>query len=230
MAYTPTIWKEGRMTTQQKVDALNHMETQYTQGTSYLGTITHSERYYTKTQMDAKYFSAATDGPGSGLVCETIDGQTAADILNAAVDSGLICFYESATPPAGWYLCNGQNGTPNLLDKFIIGAGITYSPGDTGGSNTTTVTGTVTVTDHALTVDEMPEHYHVVNDYYGTTLVACNVYVVSMYLLIYATLTSREQTTSSVGSGVVHTHYSSFAGDIQEKRPPFHALAPIMRG
>jgi len=43
-----------------------------------------------------------------------------------------------ATIPAGWALCDGANNTPNLLDKFVMGAGDTasntYGVGNTGGS------------------------------------------------------------------------------------------------
>ncbi len=38
--------------------------------------------------------------------------------------------------PDGYALCNGLDGTPDLRDKFIIGAGGTLNPGDTGGANT----------------------------------------------------------------------------------------------
>jgi hypothetical protein len=40
--------------------------------------------------------------------------------------------------PAGWALCNGNNGTPNLLDKFVVAAGNTYSVGAVGGATTHT--------------------------------------------------------------------------------------------
>ena len=36
--------------------------------------------------------------------------------------------------PTGWAICNGNSGTPNLLDKFIVGAGSGYAVGATGGS------------------------------------------------------------------------------------------------
>ena len=36
--------------------------------------------------------------------------------------------------PSGWALCNGQNGTPDLRDRFIIGAGSTHRAGTTGGN------------------------------------------------------------------------------------------------
>jgi microcystin-dependent protein len=37
--------------------------------------------------------------------------------------------------PAGWALCDGADGRPDLRDRFIIGAGSTYAPGDTGGTS-----------------------------------------------------------------------------------------------
>ena len=42
------------------------------------------------------------------------------------------------TIPAGWALCNGSNGTPNLTDRFVRGAGVSFDPGDTGGNITHT--------------------------------------------------------------------------------------------
>ncbi len=42
--------------------------------------------------------------------------------------------------PANFRLCDGQNGTPDLRDRFVVGAGSGYTPGDTGGSNQVTLT------------------------------------------------------------------------------------------
>lgn len=39
-----------------------------------------------------------------------------------------------AAVPSGWALCNGTNGTPDLRDRFVVGAGSTYAVGATGGS------------------------------------------------------------------------------------------------
>lgn len=51
----------------------------------------------------------------------------------------IILWYGSiASIPDGWLLCNGANGTPDLRDKFIVGAGDTYSVDDTGGNATHT--------------------------------------------------------------------------------------------
>jgi len=37
--------------------------------------------------------------------------------------------------PVGWKLCDGNNGTPDLRDKFIIGAGNTYPVDAVGGNS-----------------------------------------------------------------------------------------------
>lgn len=37
--------------------------------------------------------------------------------------------------PSGWALCNGSNGTPDLRGRFIIGAGGSYNPGNTGNGS-----------------------------------------------------------------------------------------------
>lgn len=41
-----------------------------------------------------------------------------------------------ASIPSGWALCNGGSGTPNLTDKFVIGAGNSYAVGASGGATT----------------------------------------------------------------------------------------------
>jgi len=35
--------------------------------------------------------------------------------------------------PGGWLLCDGNNGTPDLTDRFVIGAGDTHAPNASGG-------------------------------------------------------------------------------------------------
>lgn len=53
---------------------------------------------------------------------------------NGLVPRGVIAMWRGTTPPAGWALCNGQNGTPDLRDRFIVGAGGGYAVGTTGGA------------------------------------------------------------------------------------------------
>lgn len=66
-------------------------------------------------------------------------------------------------PLAGWALCDGSNGTPNLRDRFIVGAG-NKAPGSTNPGSTLEVPTAGqhvhTVTGHALTVEQLPAHNH----------------------------------------------------------------------
>jgi len=41
--------------------------------------------------------------------------------------------------PAGWTLCDGTEGTPDLRDRFLLGAGGDRNPADVGGSDEWTV-------------------------------------------------------------------------------------------
>jgi microcystin-dependent protein len=53
--------------------------------------------------------------------------------------------------PAGWELCNGSNGTPDLREKFIRGAPPGENPGTLGGHLT-----------HNHTYTEIPSHTHTI--------------------------------------------------------------------
>jgi microcystin-dependent protein len=68
------------------------------------------------------------------------------------IPKGGIIMWSGATGsiPEGWALCDGTNGTPDLRDRFIVGAGSSYSVGATGGEAT-----------HTLSIAEIPSHTHV---------------------------------------------------------------------
>ncbi|WP_250630548.1 hypothetical protein [Rhodoflexus caldus] len=77
-------------------------------------------------------------------VSGTINGNGTVPIGGIIMWSGSI-----ASIPAGWSLCDGSNGTPDLRDRFIVGAGSSYAPGNIGGANQV-----------ALSAAEMPAHNH----------------------------------------------------------------------
>lgn len=54
------------------------------------------------------------------------------------VPAGIIFLWQGAIGniPPGYALCNGANGTPDLRDRFVVGAGDTYAVDETGGGTT----------------------------------------------------------------------------------------------
>jgi microcystin-dependent protein len=99
--------------------------------------------------------------PSGGTTALYCDGAGAgAAVINVTppgVPSGAILAWSGsiATIPAGFVICDGTNSTPDLRDRFIVGAGTTYAVDATGGANTVT-----------LTTDQLAGHTHTVS---GTT-------------------------------------------------------------
>lgn len=57
--------------------------------------------------------------------------------------SNIICLWAGAIVdiPAGWSLCDGNGGRPDLRNCFIVGAGAAYNPNDTAATNVATNAG-----------------------------------------------------------------------------------------
>ena len=88
---------------------------------------------------------------GSGQVLLSAGGSNTPTWGNAFV-AGMIMLWSgsSASIPSGWLLCDGTSSTPDLRNRFVVGAGSTYAVGATGGSADAVVvshTHTATVTD-----------------------------------------------------------------------------------
>jgi len=73
------------------------------------------------------------------------------NVLFAFVPRGIICMWSGVgeSIPNGWNICDGTNGTPDLRDRFIVGAGNDYQKGDIGGEDSVT-----------LTIPHLPSHSH----------------------------------------------------------------------
>ena len=75
----------------------------------------------------------ATGGTNTTQIATTAFVQLSA--VAAIPVGGIILWSGSvASIPAGWLLCNGAYSTPNLADRFILGAGNLYAPAAAGGS------------------------------------------------------------------------------------------------
>lgn len=146
-----------------------------------------------------------------------------------------------ATVPTGWALCDGTNGTPNLRDRFIVGAGSTYALGAVGGA-TTASTGSSGTHDHvvqgtSLTIAQMPTHSHRLIGL-RNPIGASGSYTIwtvgtdgpgSYYA---ADDNSGNKMVENTGSGDPHTH--SISGDGSHSHtvstlPPYHGLYFIMK-
>lgn len=170
--------------------------------------------------------------PVAGQIVQVNSGLTLelADQADSFPAGGIIMWSGTiATIPTGWALCDGTNGTPNLTGRFVVHAdGSTYAPNDTGGSDSVT-----------LTEANMPSHTHTFSGTTNTTGAHTHDVAwsaaeggsgagsrVQDYPSTYANSTSSagdhshtfSGTTSSTGSGTAH-----------ENRPPYYALAYIMK-
>lgn len=139
------------------------------------------------------------------------------------VPSGAIIMWSGSldTIPAGWALCDGSNGTPNLMSRFIVGAGSGYSVGAIGGEAT-----------HVLTVAELPSHSHPLTDpghshrYKKPNMVGGFVEFTSAPISVRVDPMDEQQTfTSQTGISIGSTG----SGNAHENRPPYYALAFIMK-
>ena len=81
--------------------------------------------------------------------------------VGTTIPTGMISLWYGSigSVPAGWYLCDGSNGTPDLRDRFIVGAGSTYSVNATGGSADASVVAHTHTATSASTVTD-PGHLH----------------------------------------------------------------------
>ena len=102
--------------------------------------------------------SGANYGSSGQVLTSQGSGSAAAWTTVIGVPSGIIAVWSGSegSIPSGWYLCNGSNSTPDLRNRFIVGAGSgsSYSVGNTGGSNTVT-----------LSTSQIPSHSHTTNNH-----------------------------------------------------------------
>ena len=158
--------------------------------------------------------------PTANAGTNTTQIATTAFVLANGVPSGAIMLWSGsvASIPSGWLLCNGSSGTPDLRNRFIVGAGSTYAVAATGGSADAIVvshthTATSTVTD--------PGHNHTAqgaNFNFG-------------YAQGSDAINRSTQTTSTATTGitVATTVASSGSSGTNANLPPYYALAYIMK-
>lgn len=115
--------------------------------------------------------------------------------VQSAMPAGFIGLWAGsvASIPSGWALCNGANGTPDLRDRFVVGAGSTYAVGATGGQNAIT---------------SVPAHTHDVGNLANATTGAHTHSVSGNTSTTGAHTHNTSGTTSNTGA---HTHNGTTA-------------------
>jgi hypothetical protein len=85
----------------------------------------------------------------SGQVLLSAGGSNTPTWGNSFPSGGIIIWSgSSASIPSGWLLCDGTSSTPDLRNRFVVGATSTYAVGATGGSaDAVVVSHTHTITD-----------------------------------------------------------------------------------
>ena len=76
---------------------------------------------------------------------------------SAVIPTGSIILWsgDMKSIPAGWTLCNGKNGTPDLSGKFVLGAGYGVDVNSVGGTK-----------EQSLKISNIPDHSHAYKDRY----------------------------------------------------------------
>jgi hypothetical protein len=152
----------------------------------------------------------------SGQVLLSAGGSNTPTWGNAFV-AGMIMLWSgsSASIPSGWLLCDGTNSTPDLRNRFVVGAGSTYAVNATGGSaDAIVVSHTHTITD--------PGHAHVY-----TTLGRFTDTDRGNGSSLWSIDEVTNYNTSSVGTGI--SINSTGSSGTNANLPPYYALCYIMK-
>jgi hypothetical protein len=159
-------------------------------------------------------------GPTGATGATGVQGPQGAAGGPGVLPPGSIIVWSGAenTIPNGWLLCDGTNGTPDLRDKFIVGAGGNYAVNATGGNKDAIVVSH----DHTGTTNTAGSHSH-----------SMNFYSVSGGNVGAAGFTGPYANYVNMDAAGAHTHTfnTSSTGTSSENAnlPPYYALCYIMK-
>lgn len=159
----------------------------------------------------------------------------------SSVPTGCILLWSGSigSIPAGWALCNGNNGTPDLRNRFIVGAGSTYAVNATGGSADSIVvshthTGTTGNPNTSLTGTFRFNDDSAGSDAYFRADSLSGVFSGTSVTGAFANISGVNTTADGiVNIDATHTHNfttaSSGSSGTNANLPPYYALCYIMK-
>ena len=114
---------------------------------------------------DSANLNSSTSYASSKAVKTVFDLIDNADISNQVFKSGMIMMWHSPVAPTGWTLCNGGQTstgitTPNMIDRFPVGAGNAYGFNTQGGTNNNNHNHSFTGHNTTLDWSHIPPHQH----------------------------------------------------------------------
>ena len=150
------------------------------------------------------------------------DGSALTGIESFLTGMIILWYGDTTNIPTGFVLCDGNNNTPDLRDRFVIGAGNNFSAGNTGGNNSLT-----------LSEANLPSHQHFVvsNDLGGANRTNSNVSANNQVRKgTGAGNIFETYNLASTGSGANAGRSSSVgSGTPIDNKPSYHALCYIMK-
>lgn len=177
----------------------------------------------TSTLGNALILNSSSGTSGQVVVSQ---GAGVAPAWGNAFVTGMIMMWSGsiASIPSGWALCNGSGGTPDLRDRFIVGAGNTYAVGATGGSADAIVvshnhTATTTATDSG--------HSHSTALYYRPHSASGTAQQYAQNTTGFGSQISTNSGTANISAST--TVASTGSSGTNANLPPYYALAYIMR-
>ena len=152
--------------------------------------------------------------------------------------TGMIMMYTGSTAPSGWAICNGQNGTPDLRNRFIVGAGNSYNVGVTGGFDSVSLSESQ-IPSHTHSFSGSSSHSHGINDPGHTHTMNFNqgnIISSGGAFGLKDSGTANRINTNTTGISVNSQSVTisgntggTGGGQAHENRPPYYALMFIMK-
>ena len=138
--------------------------------------------------------------------------------------SGMIMLWSGseASIPSGWVLCDGTSSTPNLQDRFVVGAGNTYAVDATGGSADAVVVSHT----HSTTVSD-PGHFHAYTSPTSPVTGSGTSGVGGGSAQNFPTTNGANTTSKTTGISV--TANATGVSGTNANLPPYYALCYIMK-